>query len=327
MQKVIDFLKSNILVIKWAFWYWFILWLILKYLFNFDIFVLHNWWKFFHATFHGFPAFVFCIVVYSAIPVFIATTLITYRKKTLILEIKMPEKIKNYFDKIKSLFAQPAPVEETKSEPEPTEKTNEPEFERPDDMPPELYIPYLRAKQNRPLNDLMSSFNKAQNTPLDTPTKSEEPESFPIPTDFDLSDEPETASDYGFSDNEIPTFKDIDFNIPTMTSAPAKEKSSAEKYFEQKHIEYETYKDFVATEKYVIYDHNDGDFWVMDDEKWFASKRQIDSPIPELIGLAQQNGLIPVLYLESQNIMDLPGTTEKFESIGVRVIKSLDELK
>ena len=64
----------------------------------------------------------------------------------------------------------------------------------------------------------------------------------------------------------------------------------------------------------------------MDDETWFASKKQRPSPIPEMINLAQQNDLIPVLYLESQNIMDLPGTIEKLESNGVRVIKSLDEL-
>ena len=47
----------------------------------------------------------------------------------------------------------------------------------------------------------------------------------------------------------------------------------------------------------------------------------------EMIDLARQNNLIPVLYLESQNIMDLPGTTERFESMGVRVIRGLDELE
>ena len=64
----------------------------------------------------------------------------------------------------------------------------------------------------------------------------------------------------------------------------------------------------------------------MDDDTWFASKKQIKSPIPDLLDLAKQNDLTPVLYLESQNIMDLDGTTEKFESAGIRVIKKLEEL-
>lgn len=321
MNKVKEFFKTNKLVFKWTVIYFAVLWFILKFLFNFDIFVLRNWWKFSHATFHGFPGFVFCIIVYSAIPIFIATTLIIYRKKTPIIEIKMPEKIKSIFEKITVLFkkTEPQPESEPVASTEPEQK---PEFERPDDMPPELYIPYLRAKQNRPLIDSVSSFNKPQNT---EPVKSEqsENESFPIPSDFDIGDELATNDD---DNNEIPTFKDIDFDIPLSTTESKKEKSTAEKYFEEKNIEYETYKDFIATEKYVIYDHNDGDFWVMDDEKWFASKKQIDSPIPELIGLGKQNGLIPVLYLESQNIMDMPGTCERFESMGVRVVKSLDEL-
>lgn len=64
----------------------------------------------------------------------------------------------------------------------------------------------------------------------------------------------------------------------------------------------------------------------MDENVWFAAGKQTDSPIEELIGLGKQNGLIPVLYLQSQNIMDIESTTEQFEKKGVRVIKSLDEL-
>ena len=64
----------------------------------------------------------------------------------------------------------------------------------------------------------------------------------------------------------------------------------------------------------------------MDDETWFAAGKQIESPINELIDLGKRNGLIPVLYLHSQNIMDIESTTNKFEDMGIRVIKSLDEL-
>lgn len=326
MNKVKEFFKTNKLVFEWTVIYFAVLWLILKFLFNFDIFVARNWWKFFHFTFHGFPGFVFCIIVYSAIPVFIATTLITYRKKALVIDVHIPEKIKNVLEKIKTLFNKPAPEAIQDEQPTETdEQKQEPEFERPADMPAELYIPYLRAKQNRPLIDSVSSFNKPQNKETIKPEEFET-ESFPIPSDFDIDEEFPNDDNNDFSNDDIPTFKDLDFDMPISTPEPAKEKSTAEKYFEQKNIDYETYKDFIATEKYVIYDHNDSDFWVMDDEKWFASKKQIDSPIPELIGLGKQNGLIPVLYLESQNIMDMPGTCERFESMGVRVVKSLDEL-
>ena len=92
------------------------------------------------------------------------------------------------------------------------------------------------------------------------------------------------------------------------------------------HIDYETYHDFIATKKFVIYEHNDEDFWIMDGDSWFAAGKQKDSPIQELIGLAKQNELTPVLYLASQNIMDLDNTISNFESMGIRVVKDLSEL-
>ena len=61
-------------------------------------------------------------------------------------------------------------------------------------------------------------------------------------------------------------------------------------------------------------------------DSWFATGKQKDSPIPELISLAKQNELTPVLYLASQNIMNIDATTANFESMGVHVIKDLDEI-
>ena len=95
----------------------------------------------------------------------------------------------------------------------------------------------------------------------------------------------------------------------------------------EKNIDFETYHDFVATEKFVIYEHNDEDFWIMDDDSWFATGKQKDSPIPELIDLAKQNDLTPVLYLHSKNIMNIDNVIKNFTDDGIRVIKNLDELK
>lgn len=328
MKKAIEFFKSNIVVIKWTLEYFAILSLILWLLFGFNVFSARHWWIFSHATLHGFGGLVFGLMMYSAIPIYIATAIIIYRTKEPIFTLKMPEKLKKIFEKIKNIFAKPSQTTatpETTKEPEPN---TENDSEYPADMPRELYIPYLRAKQRVPLTGATSAFNKQPNENLvHTPENEAINESFPIPSDFDISDSlPDTHQpNNDFSDGEFPVFKDIDFDTPIPESVPELSNTTT-KYFDERDIEYETYHDFIATEKYLIYEHNDSDFWVMDDDKWFASKKQHESPIPELLELAKQNGLTPVLYLESQNIMDPNGTIEKFESMGVRVIKSLEEL-
>ena len=149
-----------------------------------------------------------------------------------------------------------------------------------------------------------------------------EESAIPIPTDFDISDNFTT-------DDSVPVFQDINFDTPTVEIETENKKfeNSVTKYFDKNNIEYETYKDFVANEKYIIYTHDDSDFWIMDEENWFAAGKQKDSPIPELLELAKQNDLTPVIYFESQNIMDFENTTKQMESSGVKVIKSLDELK
>lgn len=320
MKKVLDFIKSNMIIAKWTFWYFFILWLILRLVFHFDPLNAHYWWKFFHATFHGFAGFVFGLLVYTAIPIYIATTAIIYRKKELIITIPFIDKV---FEFIKKLFPKKQitePVTEVSApeikEPEPTG----PEY--PDDMPPELRIPYMRAKNNLSLTGAVSAYNKQKAPAINTieKPKTESDTMIPLPTDFDLSD----SDTFGeFNESEIPTFTDINFDTEKTDE---NFENNATKYFKSKNIEYETYKQFVATEKYVIYEHSDNDFWIMDENVWFASGKQIDSPIKELIELGRENGLTPILYLASQNIMDIETVIEQFESMGVRVIKNLDEL-
>lgn len=321
MKKIIEFIKSNIIIAKWTFWYFFVLWLILRFVFKFDMFSAHYWWKFFHSTLHGFGGFVFGLLIYTAIPIYIATTATIYRKKELVIAIpfvdKIVEFISKYLPKKKEVEKPTEPIVEEKSE-EPLQ----PEY--PSDMPPELRVPYMRAKNNMSLMGVVSVYNKQNTKP--TTEKNDKSENtdientFNIPTDFDISE----SLDESDSENiKIPTFTDINFD-DEPEEKPLENNTT--KYFTSKNIEFETYKEFVATEKYVIYEHNDGDFWVMDNNTWFAAGKQIDSPINDLIDLGKQNGLIPVLYLQSQNIMDIEDTINKFEAAGVRVVKSLDEL-
>ena len=100
MKKILDFIKSSILVAKWTIWYFFVLWLILQFVFKFNPFSAHYWWKFFHATLHGFPGFVFGLLIYTAIPIYLATTAIIYRKKELIIKIALIDKVFAFVSKL-----------------------------------------------------------------------------------------------------------------------------------------------------------------------------------------------------------------------------------
>lgn len=317
MKRILDFLKTNTIIVKWTIWYFFIIWFILKSIFNFDMFSGHYWWKFLHATLHGFGGLVFGLIVYSAIPLYIASTIITYRKKELIIPIPFSQTVSNIISKI---FPKKVEEPEKAPEPEEIEEQESQEFEFPPDLPHELRVPFKRAKNRLPLTTGVSAYNKPS-TPAQKPVEPEPEENptIPIPMNFDISDTIEpTMSD------SVPTFKDLDFDIPIATEKELENNTT--KYFKDKNIDFETYHDFVATEKFVVYEHSDKDFWIMDGDSWFAAGKQIDSPIQELIDLAKQNDLTPVIYLASQNIMDLDGTIANFESAGIRVVKDLSEL-
>ena len=162
MKKLLDFLKTNILVIKWTFWYFLFVWAILLFVFDFDMFSLKYWNRFFHATLHGFSGFVFGAIIYTFIPIYLATTLTVYRKKELIITIPFIDKIFNVFKK-KQPIAQETKIEEN----EPIEQNNK--IELPPDLPPELRIPFIRAKNNLSLTGAVSVYNRqsmpAQQTP------------------------------------------------------------------------------------------------------------------------------------------------------------------
>ena len=314
MKKLFEFLKTKKLVIQWTIGYFTVLWFILKFLFKFDMFSAHYWHRFFHASFHGFPGFVFCVLVYSAIPIYIASVLVINRTQTPLITIPLLNKV---YDFIVKLFPKKEIEPVVEAEPEPEQPKEEKKDEYPNDMPPELHIPFQRIKNNIALREKISVYNKPVATTPVPETTSVDNFSDILPPDFDI---PETTPQP--SDEFVPTFTDINFDEPEQTL-----ENNTTKYFTEKNIEFETYKEFVATEKYLIYEHNDKDFWIMDEDIWFASGKQIDSPIPELKQIASDNGLTPILYLHTQNIMDAENTIKNFESNGVHVITNLNELK
>ena len=319
MKKITDFIKTNQVLVKWTMLYFAFLWVILKFLFNFNMLSYHYWWKFFHANIHGFPGFIFCSIIYCAIPIYLVTAIYAHKKQEFIVNIKIPyaDKIKGLIDK---LFAQKTSEEDTPI-PEP-EKPAEPEpAQIPDDLPFELRVPYIRAKQHLSLGGIVSVYNKQDTSEIkeEPQPQPQENEPMPIPTDFDIAafDTP--------TDANIPVFRDINFDEPV--SQKTELQNNTTKYFDDKKINYEQYLNYIATDKYLIYEHSDSDFWIMEEDFWFASGQQIESPTIELKKIAIEKGLKPVLYLESKNVMDITDTIERFESNGIHVVTSLDELK
>ena len=179
----------------------------------------------------------------------------------------------------------------------------------------------MRTKNHLHFLGETSIFNKVKNDSENNPQPLEniEETDIPIPSNFDISEPIEQTYD------SVPVFQDINFETQSNSEETIKE-NSVTKYFDEHKIEYETYNKFIATEKYLIYTHDDPDFWIIDEDSWFAAGKQIDSPIPELIQIAKDNRLTPVIYFESQNIMELEETIKRIESLGVKVIKNLSEL-
>ena len=313
MKKIFDFLKANFVIAKWTVWYFLVVWLALKYVFGFDVFSRIYWWKFFHAHLRGFVGFTFGAFMYSIIPIYIASVLVIYRTKEPIIKIAFIDKICGY---IKSKFvkekSEPVPIAE---EEKPTETV--PEFEYPADLPHEMRVPFKRAKEYMALlgNTSLSTTYKTQ-TNTETNDPEPENESLPIPTDFDISD---TLNE----ENNVPTFKEINFDEP---SKPVEPENTMTKYLKEKNIEYETYQDFIITDKYIIYVHSDPDFWIIDEDSWFAAGKQIDSPVQTMLEMTKDEQIKPIIYFESKNIMDYDGTAQSLTDQGITVITKPEEI-
>ena len=92
-----DFYKAHKYVILWTVGYFVATWTVMKFMFNFNILSAHRWWQLAHAELHGFPGFVFGILVLAAVPMYIATTMVIARTKAPLFTIKIPEFIKRAF--------------------------------------------------------------------------------------------------------------------------------------------------------------------------------------------------------------------------------------
>ena len=120
------------------------------------------------------------------------------------------------------------------------------------------------------------------------------PDAFmPVPDTFDAA--PSASDDLG-----APVFRDVDFGE------------------EDEDDDEEDFSPIEITEKngkrIATYVFDDTDFWVTDNDHWFATGKQIESPIRLLLDADADKR---VLVLESRNIMDLESLIPIWESKGI----------
>lgn len=338
MNKVIDFFTSNKYAIIWTACYVLVMWAILYWLFNFNIFIYQNWIRLFHAQLRGFPGFVFGILILAAIPMYIATTIIILRTKKPLFTIPLPK------------FLEPVPEEktataDTESSETPEEKETSEESTPQKTIPTELRAAFIRArahigpapKSNFDIANLVPTQAGAPSEILQNENTSQEGE-LPLPSNFDITTDDDTPV---FSEvpSFTPVFSDIDFDDnsskqeePTSPSTPQHSEISEDlkpvvEYLTGKNKDFIIQGNLILTNQDIIAAHNDSDFWIADEKTWFASGKQKPSPIEELITLSSETALQPILYLGATNILDLETNMKDWKDAGIKVITDLDELK
>lgn len=340
MKKILDFLKSNKYAVIWTVAYIFVMWAILRGMFNFNMFSVANWVRLAHAELHGFAGFVFGILILAALPIYIATTTIIVRTQAPLFKIPIPK----IFQKIAE---KPAAAEKSESDTAaPT--TAQPDVAPiPDHLPREMRGAYIRARQHA-CPPPISAFNSDSipaptiNSTI-TENKVSEPvpelvaaDSLPLPTDFDLG--PDTTSDNMGGEDLLnvsaPVFTEINFDEPASqisdaTTPPKTDtpnNSLMEYLTSHNHTIVETDQDIIITDKFAIAVHDDPEFWVADDNDWFAAGRQKSAPSARLMAAAGGHNVRPILYLAETNILDLDARRAKWESDGITVITELNQL-
>lgn len=344
--SVKDFYDSNKYAILWTVGYVIATWAIMRYMFNFNIFSVYRWHQLMHAHLHGFAGLVFGILILAMIPLYVATTVVIARSNAPLFNFKItiPEFIKTFF---RNAFAQPPldepqPAPQPESEPEtPVETTTESETPSqpepiPETVPAEMRVAYERARDHitrTPTSayDLGNITKPSNTTPIvEAVAQTDTENEMPIPTDFDI----ESAHD---AFNDVPVFTDLDFDddeplietesaITDSIQTATADNDSVIKYLTAKSVPYKMENDVVITDAFAIVSHTDSDFWVADNESWFAAGKIRKSPIASVMEIAATHNVQPVLYLAADNIMDIKELRTQWEKSGIRVISDLKDL-
>ncbi|MCL2748777.1 MAG: hypothetical protein FWE50_01750 [Alphaproteobacteria bacterium] len=289
-KKSLLFSKNSLL---WTGWYFVASYLIFLLVFNFNILHSADWAKIPLISLHGFGGLAFGVALFAWFPIWLAGVFAISRTG-------------------KPLFgASKSSSDEAKSDEAKPLEEPEPKIEFPKNLPEEMRVPYsrmLRGQLSRGAMDcrVVQNNNKAPATALSaecTPSAGEDSadSEMALPDSFDV--EPADNDD-------IPMFRDISFDEPQVASVPSD------------NIKIETIKN----KKFAIITHDDSDFWIADEDNWFATGKQKASPITAVISAAKENDATPVLHLISENIMDLDSQKEKWRANSVLIIKDISEL-
>lgn len=325
--------------VAWTGIYVFVMWAILRGLFNFDMFSVAHLTKLLHLQLHGFAGLVFGILVLAAVPLYVATTVITVRNKEMPVKLPLPKCLTE---------TAPAPKPEpvvpvvTATETLPPPRAG---------VPAEMRETFMRAQKNYGARQ-MSVFNRQTApalvaasavapaaVPVTEPAREPVTESvaaaktedvaaygaMPIPTDFDM-DAPTGAG----SDVDVPVFADINFDDDTPAGAGASaDENPIDKvlnFLRGAGVDANVAGDLIVANGYAIAVHDDDDFWVPDEIDWFAAGKQRPSPIAALRRAREERGLKPILYLGTDSIMDLDKNSAEWIADGITIVQGREEL-
>ncbi len=85
--------------------------------------------------------------------------------------------------------------------------------------------------------------------------------------------------------------------------------------------------DIIFKNGFAIATHDDADFWIADETTWFASGKTKKSPVAAAIAAANDANAKPALLLLATNIQDLADKIQEWESMGIKIIKDINEIK
>lgn len=340
MQRILDFLKKQKYVIIWTVCYFCVAYALFRILFGFDMLSYAHWTRLANAQLHGFAGFVFGIMILTLLPIYASTTAIIVRTGAPLFTIPLPA------------FLQRAPTAVATTTDTPTAADDAPATRPlPEGLPMELRAAYLRARNNAGREQISSvdtrSVDTASNIPPAIDIKSAiaeiiaptthsvataqqntttENNAFPLPSDFDLGDDfDDTNINSNITDMDAPVFTEINFDDAPAT--PPTQNASITEYMHDHNIKIvSTDGDILITDKLAIAVHDDPNFWVAEDENWFATGQQKTSPVLELVRAAEKHNVKPVLYMGATNIMDFDQMREKWTAAGITVITRPDEL-
>lgn len=301
MKNIIKSLQIYKQAMIWSLFYITSVFLILFLLFDFNILSKIDWTILINSRLQNFSGFVFGVLLLSIVPLYFATIyLIVKNKKTIfkIFETKKETKIEN--DEIDTEI-----------------KTENDTPQIPEHIPIELHGAFLRIKRNSvnnfstfELKDLPNENTVSENTNLDN---------IPLPDNFDL-----TESEFDPDSFDFPKFKEINFDDDKRKP---NENSEIIKLMMENNIDINIIDDEIIVYKDMsIISHTDSDFWIADNENWFANGKQKKSPIESVLNISNKHGYIPVIYLGNDNIMNIEEKIEDWKSKGIKIINNLDEL-